>query len=465
MASIDQNLESLDTAKTAFKTKFASNNVSTTNVEFVNYPNLLDQMEKILPSQIRNVVPTESLQSITATTGHKLIQVNVSPMVLNTLLVTPSTNGQTINPPSNVNGYKQVQVDAVTSSIDSNIQAGNIKKDVTILGVTGTLESGITPTGTLSIVENGVYNVTNYANANVQVSGGETPVMDTSATTATINTVLSSYDFYNASGTKVTGAVQSMAGGTYTSNQILQTAGKYLTGDIVINVPDGDTRLENDTLYRMKALDFMLFELGDVLLPDLPSDAEYLEQQTYINNVMSEIDANVTNFADYATNMCVDFLIENLKLEGIPANRTMTLDTLVNLVTNAGLNMKEPLDHSSGVADTTATANKVFEGRLFYGADGNLTQGTIPGRVGRVTDINQTIPTANKFLTDDIEIQVPAGGTDPNETMKEMIAVDLMRYNLGDCLYPDLPTAEEYVEQQTYVNNLIYEIMGVQFDG
>ena len=28
----------------------------------------------------------------------------------------------------------------VTSTIDSNIQAGNIKKDVTILGVTGTYE-------------------------------------------------------------------------------------------------------------------------------------------------------------------------------------------------------------------------------------------------------------------------------------------------------------------------------------
>ena len=33
-------------------------------------------------------------------------------------------------------------VNAVTSSIDSNITAGNIKKDVVILGVTGTYEGG-----------------------------------------------------------------------------------------------------------------------------------------------------------------------------------------------------------------------------------------------------------------------------------------------------------------------------------
>jgi hypothetical protein len=38
-------------------------------------------------------------------------------------------------------GLSSVTVNAVTSSIDGNIQAGNIKKDVTILGITGTYES------------------------------------------------------------------------------------------------------------------------------------------------------------------------------------------------------------------------------------------------------------------------------------------------------------------------------------
>ena len=57
------------------------------------------------------------------------------------LEVTPSTSAQTITA-SEVDGYSPVKVKAVTSSIDANIVAGNIKKDVVILGVTGTLEAG-----------------------------------------------------------------------------------------------------------------------------------------------------------------------------------------------------------------------------------------------------------------------------------------------------------------------------------
>ena len=57
---------------------------------------------------------------------------------LTSLSVTPSTTAQTIVPTSPIDGYDEVNVSAVTSSIDSNIVAGNIKKGVTILGVTGT---------------------------------------------------------------------------------------------------------------------------------------------------------------------------------------------------------------------------------------------------------------------------------------------------------------------------------------
>ena len=58
----------------------------------------------------------------------------------NTLTVTPTTSQQTFNVSGGYTGYNPVTVNAVTASIDSNIQPSNIKKDVVILGTTGTYE-------------------------------------------------------------------------------------------------------------------------------------------------------------------------------------------------------------------------------------------------------------------------------------------------------------------------------------
>ncbi len=89
--------------------------------------------------------------------------------ILQSKSVAPTTSIQNIIPDSGYDGLSSVSVGAVTSGIDSNIKATNIKSGVSILGVTGTLEEGITPSGTLNITTNGTHNVTNYASASVNV--------------------------------------------------------------------------------------------------------------------------------------------------------------------------------------------------------------------------------------------------------------------------------------------------------
>ena len=73
--------------------------------------------------------------------------------------VIPSTSQQTVEADQEYDGLDTVTVAAVTAAIDANIVAGNIKKDVSILGVTGTYEGGgaiLTPTaGDYPVVGNG----------------------------------------------------------------------------------------------------------------------------------------------------------------------------------------------------------------------------------------------------------------------------------------------------------------------
>lgn len=104
---------------------------------------------------------------------------------------TPTTSSQSI-PAGYTSGGT---ISAVTSAIDSNITAGNIKKNVSILGVTGTYDNS-SSLGTKTITSNGTYNassdnVDGYSSVTVNVpSSGSLP-------TITDATYLFAYDRVN----------------------------------------------------------------------------------------------------------------------------------------------------------------------------------------------------------------------------------------------------------------------------
>lgn len=84
--------------------------------------------------------------------------------------VTAETTELTVKPDTGYTGLSQVKVNAVTSAIDANIAAGNIKSGVTILGVEGSVvelsgeTANVTPTTAEQIITpttgNGLTSVT-----------------------------------------------------------------------------------------------------------------------------------------------------------------------------------------------------------------------------------------------------------------------------------------------------------------
>ena len=92
------------------------------------------------------VNPSNSIQTINPSNPYN----SISQIVINAVnneerVITPNTYTITVYPSSGYVGLSRVTVNAVTSAIDSNITAENIKKDIHILGVTGTYEPLLTP--------------------------------------------------------------------------------------------------------------------------------------------------------------------------------------------------------------------------------------------------------------------------------------------------------------------------------
>ena len=91
------------------------------------------QDKTALPSNVEQVItPDENYDALSSVT--------ISPIATEDIIVEPSTNVQTINR-SDGKFINSVTVNQVTSDIDSNIQPENIKRNMTILGVVGTLEA------------------------------------------------------------------------------------------------------------------------------------------------------------------------------------------------------------------------------------------------------------------------------------------------------------------------------------
>lgn len=103
------------------------NGFSQFSVNAIDVQTIVDEEPKLVPENIKKNVSLFGGQIVGT----------VAPVV-DILNVTPTTSAQTIHVPQGIDGYNIVNVEAVTSAIDPNIIAKNIKRDVEILGVIGT---------------------------------------------------------------------------------------------------------------------------------------------------------------------------------------------------------------------------------------------------------------------------------------------------------------------------------------
>jgi hypothetical protein len=88
---LEQGLEELESVKQTFKSNIDAKGISTSSIEFRNYPSLINQMEKILPSQTKTVTPTGVSQEIIPDSGYKLGKV-----IVNAIPEVPSEKGNAI---------------------------------------------------------------------------------------------------------------------------------------------------------------------------------------------------------------------------------------------------------------------------------------------------------------------------------------------------------------------------------
>ena len=136
MAELEQGLEELKVVKQAFKDNISANNVSTSNVEFRNMPDLLKQMEKKLPSQTKSVEPTKYPQIVKADDGYKLEAVGVREIPSQYIIPT-GTKEITENNEYDVTQYSKVKVEVANAGTGTG---GNPKFSQIIDGTIESLE-------------------------------------------------------------------------------------------------------------------------------------------------------------------------------------------------------------------------------------------------------------------------------------------------------------------------------------
>ena len=119
---------------------------------------------------------------------------------------------------------------------------------------------------------------------------GNLVIADYQSTTATPQDVLLGKKFLSEEGVIIEGTVEEfIPASEYKTNMVLNTKGKIVSENITINVTAEGARDAKETMYEMQEADYMRYLQGQINRNEIPSEAEYLEQQEYVNSAIAII--------------------------------------------------------------------------------------------------------------------------------------------------------------------------------
>ena len=291
-----------------------------------------------------------------------------------TKTIIPSTIEQVIEPDEGYNGLTSVTVNAVDNTIDANIVANNIRKDITILGVNGTLEVGIDTSDADALANDIVVGKTAYVD-NEKVTGTlnivSSPNEFTSGATVSTDTESSRLVLSTTNNTRqvIDSNVMMKFSATYDSvaTAIGLTADKILTGNTIlgiegtadvgiipdITIPSGEYGLE--TLTSGEADN----DIGYKFFTNANTQSKFYETG-------SIVETHITNskLADIL-NLTADIIKKDVDLCGITGTYTgeiLQVQSIGSLPTATELNKMAIIVDNSGVYYGTYQTRYVVTG-------------------------------------------------------------------------------------------------------
>ena len=330
-------------------------------------------------------VLTNSQGKVYVSNGKALEAQRIAPMI-EPLSVTPTTSAQTITAPSGVDGYSPINVAAVTSSIDNNIQESNIKSGVSILGVTGTVTelNGETRTETLTSSAGNTFMPSSGKNAITSIT--VTPNnQNRSVTPSTSSQTLSVNSGYSGNGTISVEAVTSsidaniQAGNIKKDVQILGVTGTYEGSSGKYKLLD---RVKDDNNVEIGTVTGFFTNYNNIEYAVVCLKESYISETTL---QLCSSTAGITNLPSYNN------LVSSNVWEGIET-ATSNTNTILNYCQSGG--------YTSAACNHCRQYSFVIDGTTYYGQLPNMQElNDIARHYAYISDIARAFWSSNAYNT------------------------------------------------------------------